>query len=165
MARERAELDAERVALDEQQVQAQHEVDALRAAAADAATQLKLAEQQHVHQQQLGFDVAERLSNSRIRRDSLLRRIEQLQQEMEAALLRAEEDDARALALEGDLAEAGTRIETLREQRVALVSQIEGGAAELQRLAQAVSRLEQDEVGLQGQIERAGSASANGSLT
>jgi chromosome segregation protein len=156
IAVERAQLENERAALERQLTEAQQELDALRTAAAEAATQLKLAEQQHAHQQQLGFDIAERLSNARIRHESLARRVDQLQSEVQAAGKRAEEDEVRAAELDAQLAASAGQLSELHAKRVALASEMEGGAAELQQLSHAASRLEQDSINLEGQIERAG---------
>nr|MDQ3023404.1 hypothetical protein [bacterium] len=156
VATERTNLEVERAELEAHIASAQTALDMLRATAAEAATALKLAEQQHAHQQQQGFDVAERLSNARIRQESLANRIKQLKIEMDSASQRAGDDEVQATQLEAQLVDSGAQLNQLREQRIELTAQAEGRAAELQRLSQSVSRLEQDEASLQGQMERAG---------
>ncbi len=71
----------------------------------------------------------------------------------------------RAAELAAGLSGANDRLAELRQQRQALAHSLDEQQAELARLAQAVSRLEQDQVALAAQRDRAWSAWRSGSTS
>jgi chromosome segregation protein len=154
LAAEQLQNDARGEELKAARMQAEEQVEQARGGHATAATSRQLAGQRAKHLEQAGFDLAERTNNVRARLEQLRSRIAALAREGEASAEVAQTSAKRASELAAGLTGANDRLAGLRQQRQDLAHGLDEQQEELTRLAQAVSRLEQDQVALGSQRDR-----------
>ena len=151
----REETKAQAGTLEEEREAAAANLEQVRNDHAQAVTRRELAEQRNRHLKQAGLDLAERINNARNR----LAQLEQRREQLEAT--RTENEGLARVAaeaadtLEADLTDAGDSLAGLKQRRVELSKSVEEQQVELTVLSERISRLEQDEVALGGQSERA----------
>ena len=126
-----------------------------RTAHSEAATQLELARQRSAHLEQAGLDLAERRANL-IRRVEMLReRIGKINAQREAQIAGAADSRARAGELEQQLSMAASELDQLRARRGGMNKSVDEEQRRIVEGREALSRLEQDELTLGAQRERA----------
>lgn len=154
LAAEQLQNDARGEELKAARLQAEEQLEQARTGHATAATSRQLAGQRAKHLEQAGFDLAERTNNVRARLEQRRDRIAALQRESADNAVTAQASAKRAAELAAGLSGANDRLAGLRQRRQELTHSLDGQQAELARLAQAVSRLEQDQVALAAQRDR-----------
>lgn len=140
-------------------IQAREDAEALLEAArsdyAQAVTRRELAEQHLEHLKQTGFDLAERAANLRTRQQYTEQRRASLEQGIASNAATAKDADAQAAGLEQQLSTTGDTLAGLRRRRTELNVAIAEQQRQSSELVARLSRLEQDEVALSAQRDRA----------
>ena len=138
-----------------QRQDADHALELARAAHTAIATRRELQQQHSEHLAQGGLDLAERSSNLRTRLGQIHERIARLEAERDTQQQAVEQHAARLAELDEELASGGDRVHELRRQRSELSDTALNLQQDIETAVQSVSRLEQDEVNLLAQRDRA----------
>ncbi|MCB1220718.1 MAG: AAA family ATPase [Planctomycetales bacterium] len=141
--------------LEQQRKAAELELDEARRLHTEALTRKELADQQVRHLEKEEQDSIARAQSLRSRMQQLGSRIESSEKERQLALQTSGSAAEQATLLEEQLGNSGTELETLAKQREQLELQGRELQEQLASLGQARNKLEQEQVSLSGQRERA----------